>query len=33
MPMVLVSLVMAAIIAIGVGSFIELNRQEAERRR
>lgn len=33
MPMVFASLVMAAIIAAGIGSFVELNRQEAERRR
>ena len=32
MPMVLTSVVMAVIIAIGIGSFVELNRQEAERR-
>ena len=31
--MVLASLVMAAIIAVGIGSFVSLNRQEAERRR
>lgn len=32
MPMVLASLVMAAIITVGIRSFVELNRQEARRR-
>jgi hypothetical protein len=33
MPMILVSLLMAAIIATGIRAFVELNRQEARRRR